>query len=82
MALSTSFDEVPQARGKVRLVVSVDFGYRDCEVCPLPPKGQGALYCVSWKLDCGRLSFTVFACSEHLDGGAGGRDLGFAATVS
>ena len=67
MALSTSFDEVPQARGKVRLVVSVDFGYRDCEVCPLPPKGQGALYCVSWKLDCGRLSFTVFACSEHLD---------------
>ncbi len=67
MTLTTPLKEVPQAGGKVRLVVSVDFGYRDCELCPQPPSGQGALYCVSWKLDCGRLSFTVFACSEHLD---------------
>ena len=67
MALTMSLDEIPQAGGRTRLVVSVDFGYRDCEACPLPPKGCGALHWVSWKLDCGRLKFTVFACKEHLD---------------
>ena len=67
MALSTSLEEVPQAGGKIRLVVSVDFGYRECGVCPPPPGGSGAWYCVSWKLDAGRVKSTVFACRQHFD---------------